>query len=75
MNTCEKNINELFGQTIRQLRESKKWSQEELADRADLNRSYVGEIERGDVMPSLGTASKLAQAFGLKLSSLLSQHE
>jgi transcriptional regulator with XRE-family HTH domain len=75
MKACEKNINELFGQTIRHLREMRKWSQEELADRADLNRSYVGEVERGDVMPSLGTALKLAQAFELKLSSLLSEYE
>ncbi len=36
-----------FGLTLRQLREQRGWSQEALAEHADLNRSYVGELERG----------------------------
>ena len=36
-----------FGITVRRLREERGWSQEQLAGHADLNRSYVGEIERG----------------------------
>ena len=43
---------ENFGVTVRQLRESQGWSQEQLAERSNLNRSYVGEIERGRVISS-----------------------
>lgn len=64
-----------FPGVVRSLREAKGWSQEELAERADLNRSYVGEIERGIAMPSLGTISKLALGLELKPSSLLEHCE
>ena len=36
-----------FGIAVRQSREAQGWSQERLAEQSDLNRSYVGEIERG----------------------------
>ncbi|MBB3181469.1 helix-turn-helix transcriptional regulator [Variovorax sp. Sphag1AA] len=62
---------ELFGLTVRQLREAEGWSQDELAARSLLNRSYVGEIERGRVVASLMTAQKLALAFQLSLAMLL----
>lgn len=64
-----------FGIVVRQLRESRGWSQERLASRADLNRSYMGEVERAAVMPSLATAHKLAQALELPLSDLIQRCE
>jgi transcriptional regulator with XRE-family HTH domain len=64
-----------FGAAVRSLREGRGWSQERLAGRAELNRSYMGEIERATVMPSLATAAKLAQALEVPLSVLLSQCE
>lgn len=64
-----------FGPVIRRLRAERGWSQEHLAEQADLNRSYVGEIERGDAMPSLETADKLAQALGTRLSELIARYE
>lgn len=60
-----------FGQVVRALRERRGWSQERLAWRAELNRSYMGEIERAAAMPSLATAAKLAQALELPLSALI----
>jgi len=66
-----KDFVEDFGVTIRQLREGKGWSQEVLAERADLNRSYVGEVERGRVIPSIVTAHKLASALGINMVGLL----
>ena len=68
-------LNRQFGQAVRQLREGRGWSQAELAGRADLNRSYLGEIERGAAMPSLGTAAKLALALELSLADLMSHFE
>ncbi|HEX3138704.1 MAG TPA: helix-turn-helix transcriptional regulator [Rhizobacter sp.] len=69
------NFGERFGIVVRRLREARGWSQERLAGHADLNRSYMGEIERATVMPSLATAAKLAQALEVPLSHLISQCE
>lgn len=61
-----------FGAAIRQLREARAWSQEQLAEHAGLNRSYVGEIERGTAIASIVTVDKLARAFGVPIARLLS---
>ena len=60
-----------FGIAVRQLREQQGWSQELLAERADLNRSYVGELERGQAIPSLLTLKKLSMALNLSLANFL----
>lgn len=64
-----------FGTTVRQLREARAWSHERLAERADLNRSYIGELERGQAIPSLLTINKLSLALGVSLSNLLAHTE
>jgi len=64
-----------FGTTVRQLREQRGWSQEALAEQADLNRSYVGELERGQAIPSLLTLKKLSMALDVSLSNLLAHTE
>jgi transcriptional regulator with XRE-family HTH domain len=69
------NVSQRFAVLVRELRESRGWSQELLANRAQLNRSYMGEIERATAMPSLATAVKLAQALGVPLSELISRCE
>ena len=64
-----------FGLAVRHFREHHGWSQELLAEKADLNRSYLGEVERGRAIPSLATAAKLAAALGIPLSGLLAHCE
>ena len=64
-------VGERFGAVIRRLREERGWSQEQLAGVAQLNRSYMGEIERATAMPSLATAAKLALALEVPLSRLI----
>ena len=64
-----------FGRAVRKLRSARGWSQERLAEHADLNRTYLGEIERGVAIPSLASASKIASAFGLRLSVLIASCE
>jgi XRE family transcriptional regulator, regulator of sulfur utilization len=64
-----------FGIGVRQLREAQGWSQEQLAENSNLNRSYVGEIERGRVIASLLTVEKLALALKLTPSALLTRGE
>ena len=68
-------VSQRFAFVVRQLREARGWSQERLANRAQLNRSYMGEIERANAMPSLATADKLAQALDVPLSELISRCE
>lgn len=63
-------LTESFGVAVRQLRTEREWSQEQLAEQSDLNRSYLGEIERAKVIVSLVTVHKLALAFGLSVTGL-----
>ncbi|MFM0501609.1 helix-turn-helix domain-containing protein [Paraburkholderia caffeinilytica] len=60
-----------FGAAVRRLREASGWSQEQLAEYAGLNRSYVGEIERGSAIASIVTLDKLARAFNVPVERLL----
>lgn len=60
-----------FGVAVRRLRESRAWSQERLAEHAGLNRTYVGEIERGTVIASIVTVEKIAQALDMSAADLL----
>ncbi len=62
---------EIFGQTIRQARHDRRWTQEELAERAGLTATYVGQIERGDKIPSLTVILKLARGFAIAPSRFL----
>lgn len=61
-----------FGLRLRQVREKAGLSQEQLALRADLNRTYIGGLERAERNPTIQTASKLALALGVDLGELLS---
>ena len=64
-----------FGLALRQLRDARGWSQELLAQRANLNRTYVGDLERNLATPSLLTLEKLSQALGCSPSALLNHVE
>jgi transcriptional regulator with XRE-family HTH domain len=64
-------IEQRFGLAVRRLRGRKGLSQEALAGQAGLNRSYLGEVERGCVSPSITTAAKLAQALDVPLAELV----
>lgn len=59
-----------FGKRVRQTREEKGWSQEQLSIEAGLDRSYVGGIERGDRNPSLKNIAKIAHALEIPISVL-----
>ena len=59
-----------FGLRVRRLRHNKGWSQEELAVRSGLHRTYVGAVERGERNISLLNIGKLARALGEDTSTL-----
>ena len=59
------------GRKIRELREAKDWSQEELAFKAGLHRNYVGGIERGERNVAILNIARLARALGVRPRELL----
>ena len=63
-------IQQRFGKRVRELRESKGISQEELAFSAGMHRTYLGGIERGERNPSLKNISAIAQALQITLAEL-----
>ena len=64
-----------FGKAIRKFRSSAGLSQEDLAERAELHRTYIGDIERGERNVSLINMEKLAKAANIKLSRVLKEAE
>jgi transcriptional regulator with XRE-family HTH domain len=64
-----------FGRVVKKLREDARYSQEVLADKANLNRTYLGEVERGVAVPSLATINKIATALNLPASQLIALSE
>jgi transcriptional regulator with XRE-family HTH domain len=64
----------LFGSNVRRIRRAKDISQEELADRADIHRTYLSALERaGDRNPTLRVMDRLAAALDVPLASLLEE--
>lgn len=61
----------LFGIHVKTLRLSKNLSQEELAERAGMHRTYIGMIERGERNPALLNLIRLAKALHIPLSQLV----
>lgn len=59
-----------LGNAIKQQRNALGISQEELAERAGLHRTYVSEVERGARNPSIASIEKLAQALKVSFTSL-----
>ena len=59
-----------LGSRVKQLRESRSWTQEALAARAGLDRSYIAGIEAGLRNPSTKALAKLAGALDVTLTKL-----
>ncbi|MGH9890664.1 MAG: helix-turn-helix domain-containing protein [bacterium] len=66
-----RNLRKAFGAHLRSLREGAGISQEALASRAGLHRTYVGSVERGERNPTLESMFVLAQALEVPLQTLL----
>jgi len=64
-----------FGRTVRRLRYALSLSQEGLADRANIHRTYIGGIERGERNPTLTMIVRLAEALGVHPATLLGAEE
>jgi transcriptional regulator with XRE-family HTH domain len=62
-----------FGKKLRALRKRHGWTQEALAARLGLDRTYLSDVENGRMNVSLVNLEIIAQGFGKSLSQLLSR--
>ena len=68
-------IKEKFGKNLKRIRLEKGISQESLAFSADLDRTYIPSIEKGERNVSITVAEKLANALNVQISKLLEDIE
>jgi len=61
----------VLGQRIREARKSRKMTQEQLAEKAEIGTVYLGEIERGKKMPSLNILCKIIDTLDISADYLL----
>lgn len=61
----------IFGENVRKYRRHLDISQEELAHRADLHRTYIGMIERAEKNITLVNMEKIANALQIRIEDLL----
>ncbi|MGD0991740.1 MAG: helix-turn-helix transcriptional regulator [Gemmatimonadales bacterium] len=68
-------VSAVFARVLRREREAQRLSQEALAHRAGVHRTYVGLIERGLRKPTIEVGYALARALGTTLSELVKEAE
>jgi transcriptional regulator with XRE-family HTH domain len=61
----------LLGETIKNFREKKRMTQEDLADKANIDVSYLAKIENGYVNTTIRYLIKISKALGVKAKDLL----
>ncbi|HEV2418692.1 MAG TPA: helix-turn-helix transcriptional regulator [Terriglobia bacterium] len=66
-------ITRQFGRRVRALRMKKEISQEELAERCGVHRTYMGRIERGETNITLTNIHKIAQGLGVSPAYLVDE--
>lgn len=75
MSRAEEALNRAFGETLRRARQKAEISQEELAARSGLHRTYVSQLERGQKSPSLAVMAGLARSLGVRPHELVREAE
>ena len=64
-----------MGRKVQEIRRGLGWNQQQLADSADLDRTYISAVEHGKQNLTLGAIVKLADGLGVDLDQLLSQRD
>jgi transcriptional regulator with XRE-family HTH domain len=59
-----------FGRNVKKLREEKGFSQEQLAEKADVDRTYLSDVERGARNLGIKNVARIAKALGTTVSNL-----
>ena len=67
-----KSIEKQFGKRLKELRLARGLSQEALAFKSGMHRTYLGGIERGERNPSLKNITAIAKVLGVSLSQFFS---
>lgn len=67
------NIKQKFGIKIKELRKQKGLSQERLANLADIDRTYLPTIEKGERNVSIEVVEKLANALNVEIKDLFDE--
>lgn len=62
-----------IGNIISQLRDKNGFSQSDLADKSQVSRVMIGKYERGEAIPSIDAAKKIADALGISLDYLVGE--
>ncbi len=70
MQSSSRKIYRLLGETVRARRKKARLSQEQLAEKADLTRNYIGDIERAEKKITLETLAKIAKALKCRVRDL-----
>ena len=70
MGVAETQILRQLAERIKSLREANGWTQEQFAERAAMQRSYLADLELGRRNPSVRTLVKVANAFGIAVPEL-----
>lgn len=73
--TSDPLVAQAFGAAVREARLQVGIAQEELAHQASIERSHMGKIERGEHMPTLSLALKIARALGISAATLVARTE
>jgi transcriptional regulator with XRE-family HTH domain len=68
-------INRKLGSVIRRLRTERGISQEGLAAISGIDRTFMGEIERGEANPSFDVLQRIAAGLTVRLSEVIRQYE
>lgn len=68
---ARQSLRNVLAQKVRAERQRLGWSQEALADRAELHRTFVGFVERGETNISLDNLEKIARALDVEAWALL----
>ena len=68
-----KKIYRILGERIRNERKKANLSQEKLAEKADLNRNYIGEIERAEKKITIETLWRIAKALNLRVRDIVDE--
>lgn len=71
----ENEIRIKFGKTLRRLRKDQGVSQEAFADKCDLHRTYISDIERGERNVSLENIEKIAKVLNIQISEMFREVE
>lgn len=61
------------GKIITDLRKNKSWSQTDLSNKSGVSREMIGRYERGDAIPSIEAAKKIADTFEVSLDYLVGE--